>query len=272
MNSALLLMVPGVGYIAASGVYLARLGRGITGPSRLLGGIIYTSLAVHVALLAVRVAHVPSAPFSGVLESSVLVSLFLVVACLIAARYWRGDAPAALVLLVAGAGLLAVSRLLPDTQAPTPDVLHSAWLWVHVPLTLTALIFYALAGSGAAMYLLVSRFLKNPPSLRLLRNLPTLDSLERFSHRMAELGFPLLTAGLFTGMVWAHAVWGHPLSGTPKQMTAVITWLVYAGYFHARFVQGMRGRRCAWILVVGCLVALIGYVIGALGVDPHSFV
>lgn len=272
MNSAVLLLVPGVGYVVASGWYLVRLGRGTTGPSRMLSAIVYASVAIHVALLALRMAGAPAAAFSGVLESAVLVSLVMVVACLIAARYWRGDAPAALVLLVAGAGLIVVSRLLPENQAAAPDVLRSAWLWVHVPLTLAAFILYALAGSGAAMYLLVGSFLKSPPSMKVLRNLPTLDSLERFSHRMAEIGFPLLTAGLFTGMVWAHAVWGHSLSGTPKQMTAVATWLVYAGYFHARFAQGMRGRRCAWILVVGCVVALVGYVLGAMGVDAHSFV
>lgn len=266
-----LLLLPGIGYATASGWHVARMLRGITHTSRLLGALTGASIIVHAALLAERMSHVPTAPLTGVSESAVLVSLLLVAGYAVTARSLRGGAIPALVLFTAAVALIVASRLLPHKPAPVPELLQSSWLWLHVPLCLMAFILYALAGSAAAVYLMVSGLLKRRRAIGLLRTLPTLQSLERFSHRMAEVGYPLLTAGLIAGMIWADSVWGSPLRTTPKQMVALVTWLVYAAYLHARFVRRMRGRVCAWILVTGSVVAVVGYLLSALNVDPHSF-
>jgi ABC-type transport system involved in cytochrome c biogenesis permease subunit len=53
---------------------------------------------------------------------------------------------------------------------------------------------------------------------------------------------------------------------------ALVTWLIYAAYFHARNVAGWRGRRASWLLVVG-FVSAIGTFLGVafLGSGIHSF-
>jgi ABC-type transport system involved in cytochrome c biogenesis permease subunit len=272
VDSALLLTIPGLGYCVASGLSLLRLERGTEGPARLRSVLIYASVLVHAIVLGARIVHAPASPLSSVRESVVLISLLMVVAYLVTARFLRGEGIAALVLFLVGGAVLVVASTLPATPQPIPSVLQSPWLWLHVPLCLLGFLACVLAGSAAAMYLIVSHLLKKRRAIAIWPSMPTLDSLERFAHRMAELGFPLLTAGLATGMMWADSVWGHPFQASPKQVLAALTWIIYVIYFHVRDLRGMRGRRCAWLLVAGVLAGVAGYIVAATRLGPHSFI
>ncbi len=271
MTSAPFLVASGLVYFVAAGHHLRRIVRGVARPWPPLRVAVYAAAALHAGVLLLRMSQNPAAPLTGVRESVVLLSLLLVGAYLVTARRLRGEGIAVVVLLLCGAGLLAVAPTLPPTPLPPPVVLRSFWLALHVPLCLAAYLLYILSGSAAAMYLLVSTLLKRHRSVVLVGNLPSLDSLDRFSHRMAEVGFPLLTAGLLTGMLWSGTVWGALLMAAPKQTLALVMWLVGAAYFHARFIQGMRGRTCAWLLVIIACVAILGYVAAALHLGRHSF-
>ena len=50
--------------------------------------------------------------------------------------------------------------------------------------------------------------------------------------------------------------WGRYWGWDPTETWAFITWVVYAGYLHARATAGWRGRRSAYIQLVGfgCLI------------------
>ena len=73
------------------------------------------------------------------------------------------------------------------------------------------------------------------------------------------MGFPLLTAGILSGAVWANEAWGSYWSWDPKEVWALITWLVFAVYLHARLSQGWYGTRSAWIASLGLLVVWMCY-------------
>ena len=38
-----------------------------------------------------------------------------------------------------------------------------------------------------------------------------------------------------------------------------MTWLVYGAFLHARVVRDWRGRKAAWLLVLGFLTVLFAY-------------
>jgi ABC-type transport system involved in cytochrome c biogenesis permease subunit len=40
---------------------------------------------------------------------------------------------------------------------------------------------------------------------------------------------------------------------------ALITWLIYVVYFYLRNVAGWRGRRSAWLLILGFISVLVTY-------------
>jgi len=74
--------------------------------------------------------------------------------------------------------------------------------------------------------------------------------------KAVAIGFVFETAMLLTGSVWAQYAWGTYWSWDPKETWALITWLVYAFFLHARAVRGWKGQRLAWTAVVGFAVVL----------------
>jgi cytochrome c-type biogenesis protein CcsB len=98
------------------------------------------------------------------------------------------------------------------------------------------------------------------------------DTLDNISYRVIGLGFPLLTIGIIAGAVWANEAWGSYWSWDPKETWALITWLVFAAYLHARITKGWQGRRPAILAAVGFVVVWVCYLgVNLLGKGLHSY-
>ncbi len=98
------------------------------------------------------------------------------------------------------------------------------------------------------------------------------DTLDNLSYRTIGLGFPLLTIGIIAGGVWANEAWGSYWSWDPKETWALITWLVFAAYLHARITKGWQGRRPALLAASGFVVVWICYLgVNLLGKGLHSY-
>jgi cytochrome c-type biogenesis protein CcsB len=105
-----------------------------------------------------------------------------------------------------------------------------------------------------------------------LQRLTLADSLDNISYRMIGLGFPLLTIGIIAGAVWANEAWGSYWSWDPKETWALITWLVFAAYLHARITRGWQGRRPAVLAATGFAVVWVCYLgVNILGKGLHSY-
>ncbi len=98
------------------------------------------------------------------------------------------------------------------------------------------------------------------------------ETLDNISYRIIGLGFPLLTIGIIAGAVWANEAWGSYWSWDPKETWALITWLVFAAYLHARITKGWQGRRPAILAASGFVVVWICYLgVNLLGKGLHSY-
>ncbi|MEM8778347.1 MAG: c-type cytochrome biogenesis protein CcsB [Cyanobacteria bacterium P01_G01_bin.49] len=98
------------------------------------------------------------------------------------------------------------------------------------------------------------------------------DTLDNISYRIIGLGFPLLTIGIIAGAVWANEAWGSYWSWDPKETWALITWLVFAAYLHARITKGWQGRKPAILAASGFVVVWICYLgVNLLGKGLHSY-
>jgi len=128
--------------------------------------------------------------------------------------------------------------------------LQSYWLQIHVA---TAMIAYSafLISFGLAVMILLSEWLPG-----LAAHLPEARALSNWMSKAAAIGFVFETVMLLTGSVWAQYAWGSYWSWDPKETWALITWLVYAFFLHARVVRGWKGRRLAWTAIVGFAVVL----------------
>jgi len=99
-----------------------------------------------------------------------------------------------------------------------------------------------------------------------------LESVDNLSYRTISFGFPLLTIGIIAGAVWANEAWGSYWSWDPKETWALITWLVFASYLHARLTRSWQGRKPALIASVGFIVVWICYLgVNFLGKGLHTY-
>ena len=84
--------------------------------------------------------------------------------------------------------------------------------------------------------------------------------LDRVAFRVIAVAFPIWTFGaLIAGPIWAYEAWSRYWGWDPKEVWALITWIVYAGYLHARVTAGWRGRRVAILCLIGFATFLFSF-------------
>ena len=106
-------------------------------------------------------------------------------------------------------------------------------------------------------------------SKNILSVMLTLDNL---SYRILGFGFPLLTMGLFSGAIWANQTWGSYWSWDPKETWALITWFIFAIYFHTRLSKGWSGFKSALLASFGFIIIWICYLgVNLMGKGLHSY-
>jgi cytochrome c-type biogenesis protein CcsB len=152
-----------------------------------------------------------------------------------------------------------------DTRIkPLIPALQSNWLTSHVFTCFMGYAAFAVACAFALMHLIGSLEDNTKPGPRMglkkiLSYVPTTNILDELIYQSVVLGFIFLSIGIITGAVWAHYAWGSYWSWDPKETWSLITWLIYATILHARFVRGWRGRRIAWMSIIGFISVLFTY-------------
>ena len=102
--------------------------------------------------------------------------------------------------------------------------------------------------------------------------LPSAARLDLIGYRTIAFGFPIWTFAVIAGAVWAEQAWGRYWGWDPKETGSFFTWLFYAAYLHARSTAGWRGRRAAWIAVLGFAALMVTYyVVNLFVVGLHSY-
>jgi cytochrome c-type biogenesis protein CcsB len=177
-------------------------------------------------------------------------------------------------LLISG---FATLSLPPEMQKILPLVpaLQSNWLMMHVSMMMVSYATLILGSLISIFYIILSKKF----SLALF-SINTIDSkkelflknLDLWSYRIIGLGFPFLTIGIIAGAVWANDAWGSYWSWDPKETWALITWLIFAAYLHARIIKGWEGEKAATLSSLGFLVVWVCYLgVNFLGKGLHSY-
>jgi ABC-type transport system involved in cytochrome c biogenesis permease subunit len=218
------------------------------GAARAASLLALAGLVLHTLALILRTVESGHAPFTNMYESLSFFAWATVLAFLVFNRKQElARSGLILMLVVVALMALASSPLMPKEAAPLVPALQSAWLWLHVSVTLLGEAFFAVA------FVTSLRFLA-------ARTPEKKERLDRVSYRAVAAGFPLFTlGGLVFGMIWAHKAWGSYWSWDPKEVWSLITWLVFALYLHTRIVMGWKGKRSAIIAIVGFLAALFTF-------------
>jgi cytochrome c-type biogenesis protein CcsB len=159
--------------------------------------------------------------------------------------------------------LMLAALFLYVPAGPLVPALHSYWLAIHVTAAIVASGAFAVGALASALYLVKARALARG-AVRpngYLGRLPALSALDRLSYQVHAVGFPIWTfAALVAGPIWAEYAWGSYWNWDPKEVWAFITWVVYAGYLHARATAGWKGRAAAVIALIGFATLMFNFV------------
>ncbi|GAA3127254.1 c-type cytochrome biogenesis protein CcsB [Planomonospora alba] len=147
--------------------------------------------------------------------------------------------------------------------APAMVALNSYWIAIHVSAAILASGLFIVAGACGVIYLIRHDAADH---------LPTRQELERVAHRAIVIGFPIWTFAVIAGALWADKAWGRYWGWDPKEIWAFITWIVYAGYLHARATAGWKGRAAMIVQLVGFACLLFNLIGVNLFIDGlHSY-
>ncbi len=102
--------------------------------------------------------------------------------------------------------------------------------------------------------------------------LPTAEGLDRLASRIIAFAFPIWTFAVIAGAIWAQEAWGRYWGWDPKETWSFITWVLFAGYLHARATSGWQGRRAAALALVGFASLVVNfYAVNLWIVGLHSY-
>ena len=159
-------------------------------------------------------------------------------------------------ILLSIVGLLVIASLFDPVRATTPGTL-GLFITIHLGLIFVGLGSFALSFALSVLYLVQRGRLKSK-QLAGVRDLPSLDTLDRLNARTQGIGFVALTVGVTMGFFMAlNSETGRGLSGLTFWGT-VSVWGWYAVGLQSRLMGGWRGRSAAVFGVVGfCALGLI---------------
>lgn len=224
-------------------------------------GVGSAGLVAHVAYLVMQSISLQS-PTGSMLLLALILAVFYV-----GEAIHHGRIAWALFVLPMVLGLIGLAVVLQEPgEMPTP-AWQSFWGITHGTLLILAGVGVSIGFIASAMYLVQLRRLrvKSPPGQGV--PLMSLERLELMNRRAILWSFPFLTAGLLAGFALQFRD-GISVDDwlSPKILSVVGLWLVFAILLYLRYWVHVRGRQMAiWTMVAfAILVAAL--------VFPHSFV
>lgn len=121
----------------------------------------------------------------------------------------------------------------------------------HVLLASAGLAMLGVSGLAGLLFLLEHRRLKAKRPIDARFPLPSLEALDRTNRVSLAAGFPLLTLGVITGMLWVETEQGRLFTGAHHEIWSAIAWGIYAVLVAARFGVSQGARQAAASAVGG---------------------
>jgi cytochrome c-type biogenesis protein CcsB len=251
--------------------------------------------AAHLVSIVARGIAADRVPWGNMYEYSSLLSLLVVVGYLVVVEgVYKVRTLGGFPLTFAVLTMAVAVAFLYVGPAPLVPALNSYWIKIHVVAAITGSSLFALGCVITILYLVKDRAERRAaeplrpimgasteleddvapyfepgadepaeatttarPGRRTI--LPSAEVLDRIAYRTIAFAFPIWTFAVIAGAIWAEEAWGRYWGWDPKETWSFITWVVFAGYLHARATSGWKGRRAAAIALVGFASLLVTY-------------
>lgn len=218
---------------------------------------VFTGFALHVVSIVLRAMEVRYLPITQRYEAFSFFAALAALGFLIA--YWKYRiAPLSVFAFPLIFIMTFIANLFYDPSRSIPPVLRSNWLYIHTPLVFLGYAALFIAFVAAIMYLIQERELKSKHPARFNSRLPSLEVCDDLAYKSLAIGFPLITLGIISGALWAQEVWGA-WAGDMKVLFSFLTWFVYLLLIHYRLIAGWRGKKAAYLSIVGFIGVLVTF-------------
>jgi len=202
--------------------------------------------------LILRGVVVGRGPWGNMFEFSVAFAFSIIGGYLFLQRRYAirsiGFIPTGVALVI----LLYASSLPSEIEPLVPALQNAPLLTIHVGMAVISYGIFATSFAAGVAYLAQGQHDR-------FAWLPSHKVLDEVAYRAVIIGFPIFATMIILGSWWASIAWSRYWGWDPKETSALVTWLVYAIYLHARNQRSWAGRPAAILLVVGFLMVLITY-------------
>jgi cytochrome c-type biogenesis protein CcsB len=237
-------------------------------------GVALTVLGFLLSVFGVvmRALAAQRAPWGNMFEFTITAMVFVVGVYLIlvwrAGVRWLGLP----VTLVAAVGNGLAVTVFYVAVAPLVPALHSVWFLIHIVAAAISGAAFNVGGLMSILYLIKKRAEERGTVRGYLERLPDSRKIDLIAYRFLAFAFPLWTFTVVAGAIWAEYAWGRYWGWDPKETWALVTWVIYACYLHARSTAGWRGRRAAVIAIIGLVSFWFNFIgINLLVSGLHSY-
>jgi cytochrome c-type biogenesis protein CcsB len=207
---------------------------------------------VLVTSLAIRAALVGRGPWGNLFEFSAAFATSILGGYLLLERRYPirsiGFIPAGVALAL----LLYAASLPSEIEPLVPALQNAPLLTIHVGMAVLSYGIFATAFAAGVGYLAQGKSDR-------FGWLPSHKVLDEVAYRAVIIGFPIFATMIILGSWWASIAWSRYWGWDPKETAALVTWLTYAVYLHARNQRAWAGRPAALLLVVGFAMVLVTY-------------
>ncbi len=211
--------------------------------------VAWASLALSLVLRAIVVGR---GPWGNMYEFTVAFAFGIASGYLFLERRYPIRSIGAVPLGVALILLVYSSTLPSHVEQLVPALQNAPLLTIHVGMAMISYGIFATSFAAGSAYLVQGQNDR-------FAWLPSHKILDEVAYRAVIVGFPIFATMIILGSWWGSIAWSSYWSWDPKETSALVTWLIYAIYLHARNQRGWAGRPAALILVVGFLMVLVTY-------------
>ena len=212
--------------------------------------VFIAAAVLHTVFLVVRGIAAKRIPLSNQFEFANAfawgVAVFTIVVCTRAKTEWLKVAALPATLLI-----MTYAALQPMEIRDLMPALRSAWFVVHIGSAVVSYAAFVIAGCIGARYLMLAK--------KEGENEKALAQMDFLSYRLVGFGFLFLTVVILSGAIWAEQAWSAFWTWDPKEVWALITWLIYAVYLHLRLRGKRSGKALARFLVIAVFLVFFTF-------------
>ncbi|WUI00124.1 c-type cytochrome biogenesis protein CcsB [Spirillospora sp. NBC_00431] len=221
-------------------------------------------VGAHLGVLVARGLSANRWPWGNMYEFLTAISFAAVVAFMVVMFRYKARFLGAPVMFAAVIALGVANIWLYDSVGPVVPALNSYWIAIHVSAAIIATGAFTVAGAATILYFLKAREEAGGGGrVRLaggaLARVPSAESLDRLAMRVTMFAFPIWTAAIIMGAIWADQAWGRYWGWDPKEVWSFVTWIIYAAYLHARATAGWKGRKAAFLSLLAFAALLFNF-------------